>query len=255
MRTRSLGERLGAELAAKTAMLLAMAAGVVVPYFGLQRWRPFPAREPFVTPLDALVPFSPDWAPAYLSVCLLVPLFPLLAQQREDVWRFGRGIFWLCLPCFAFFLLAPMPGPRPAAAAGDGLYGWLIGVDATWNSFPSLHAGLVVFSFLYGWRVLGGALDDPADGLVELADGADLDDGRRRDRDVELLLELDAEVDEPQRIDADVLVDARLAPDVLGVDAEEPGYDGLKLLEAQRAPRHWLLLEVPSGNVHPFSTA
>lgn len=158
MQARSLGERLGAELAAKTAMLLAMAAGVVVPYFSLQRWRPFPAREPFVTPLDALVPFSPDWAPAYLSVCLLVPLFPLLAQQREDVWRFGRGIFWLCLPCFAFFLLAPMPGPRPAAAAGDGLYGWLIGVDATWNSFPSLHAGLVVFSFLYGWRVLGGAM-------------------------------------------------------------------------------------------------
>jgi hypothetical protein len=169
MHARSLGERLGAELAAKTAMLLAMAAGVVVPYFGLQRWRPFPPREPFVTPLDALVPFSPDWAPAYLSVCLLVPLFPLLAQQREDVWRFGRGIFWLCLPCFAFFLLAPMRGPRPAAAAGDGLYGWLIGVDATWNSFPSLHAGLVVFSFLYGWRVLGGAMGKTGRRVLALA--------------------------------------------------------------------------------------
>jgi len=154
----SLGERLGAARAAKTAMLLGMAVGIVVPYFALQRWRPFPPREPFVTPLDALVPFAPAWAPAYLSVCLLVPLFPLLALHRDEVWRFGRGILWLCLPCFAFFLLAPMPGPRPALASAEGLYGWLIGVDATWNSFPSLHAGLVAFSFLYGWRSLGEGL-------------------------------------------------------------------------------------------------
>ena len=74
------------------------------------------------------------------------------------MWRFGRGIAALCLPCFAGFLLAPMPGPRPDVAGLEGAYGWLIGVDATWNSFPSLHAGLVVFSFLYGWRVLGREL-------------------------------------------------------------------------------------------------
>jgi len=139
-------------------MLLTMALGIVVPYFSLQRWRPFPPREPFVTALDALVPFEPGWAPAYLSVCLLVPLFPLLAVRRDDVWRFGRGIAWLCLPCFAVFLLAPMPGPRPGAVSASGAYGWLIGVDATWNAFPSLHAGLVVYSFLYGWRLLGPEL-------------------------------------------------------------------------------------------------
>jgi membrane-associated phospholipid phosphatase len=33
-----------------------------------------------------------------------------------------------------------------------------VGVDATWNAFPSLHAGLVVYSFLYGWRTLGADL-------------------------------------------------------------------------------------------------
>src|SRR5512145_2285991 len=158
MPSRSLSERLRAALAAKTAMLLAMAVGIVVPYFALQRWRPFPPREPFVTPLDALVPFDPAWAAAYLSVCLLVPLFPLLARHAEEVWRFGRGIGWLCLPCFACFLLVPMPGPRPAEAPATGLYGWLVGVDATWNSFPSLHAGLVAFSFLYGSRILCGSL-------------------------------------------------------------------------------------------------
>src|SRR5262245_57469295 len=151
----SLAERLGAVLGTKLSMLVTMAVGIVVPYFSLQRWRPFRPRGPLVTPLDALVPFEPGWALAYLSVCVLVPLFPLLARERAEVWRFGRGIFWLCLPCFAFFLLVPVPGPRPALGAADGLYGWLIGVDATWNSFPSLHAGLVVFSFLYGWRLLG----------------------------------------------------------------------------------------------------
>ena len=158
MRGQSLSERLAAAPGAKAAMLLAMAVGIVVPYFALQRWRPFPPREPFVTPLDALVPFAPGWAAAYLSVCLLVPLFPLLARHGAEVWRFGRGIGWLCLPCYACFLLLPMPGPRPALAPAGGLYGWLVGVDATWNSFPSLHAGLVAFSFLYGWRILAGSL-------------------------------------------------------------------------------------------------
>ena len=153
-----LAERLRVHLDAKLTMFGLLAVGIVVPYFSLQRWRPFPPRAPFETALDAWIPFSPAWAPAYLSVCLLVPLFPLLATRREDVWRYLRGIAALCLPCFAFFLLAPMPGPRPELAAVDGVYGWLVGVDATWNAFPSLHAGLVLYSFLYGRRTLGADL-------------------------------------------------------------------------------------------------
>jgi len=150
-----LAKRIRSHLDAKVAMFLLLAAGIVVPYFSLQRWRPFPPRAPIETALDAWIPFQPEWAPAYLSVCLLVPLFPLLATRREDVWRYLRGIAALCLPCFAFFLFAPMPGPRPELAAVDGAYGWLVGVDATWNAFPSLHAGLVLYSFLYGRRAIG----------------------------------------------------------------------------------------------------
>jgi hypothetical protein len=150
--------RVRSHLGHKVAMFLLLAVGIVVPYFGLQRWQPFPPRSPFVTPLDAWIPFQPGWAAAYLSVCLLVPLFPLLATRREDVWRYLRGLVLLCLPCFLTFLLAPMPGPRPALAEVDGTYGWLVGVDATWNAFPSLHAGLVLYSFLYGRRAIGADL-------------------------------------------------------------------------------------------------
>lgn len=155
-------QRLRSHLDAKVAMFGLLAVGIVVPYFSLQRWRPFPPLEPIETALDAWIPFQPAWAPAYLSVCLLVPLFPLLARRREDVWRYLRGIAALCIPCFAFFLLAPMPGPRPEAAAVDGAYGWLVGVDATWNAFPSLHAGLVLYSFLYGRRAVGADLSPRA---------------------------------------------------------------------------------------------
>jgi len=149
-----LGPRLRSHLSAKIAMFLALAVGIVVPYFSLQRFQLFPPRAPFVTPLDAAIPFSPGWAAVYLSVCGLVPLFPLLATRREDVWRYLRGLLVLCLPCFALFLFFPMPGPRPDAAGAGGTYGWVVGVDATWNAFPSLHAGLVLYSFLYGWRAV-----------------------------------------------------------------------------------------------------
>ena len=48
-----LAARLRSHLDTKLAMLLLMAAGIVIPYFGLQRWRPFPPRAPFVSTLDA----------------------------------------------------------------------------------------------------------------------------------------------------------------------------------------------------------
>jgi hypothetical protein len=161
-----LAARLRAHLLTKITMFLLLAVGIVVPYFSLQRGQLFPPREPIVTALDGWIPFQPAWAAAYLSVCLLVPLFPLLALRREDVWRYLRGLVALCVPCFLFFLFLPMPGPRPEAPDAGGVYGWIVGVDETWNAFPSLHAGLVLYSFLYGRRAIGADLSPRARRVV-----------------------------------------------------------------------------------------
>ena len=51
-----------------------------------------------------------------------------------------------------------MAGPRPVAAPEHTAYALLVGVDRPTNSFPSLHAGLSVYSLLFIARVLR---DDP----------------------------------------------------------------------------------------------
>jgi membrane-associated phospholipid phosphatase len=153
-----LRERLAAERPAKTAVLLGLAVGICVPYYLLQRLQVFPLWAPPVTPLDAWIPFDPGSVYAYGSIALLVPLGPLLATRRDELVRYARGLALLCAVCFAAFLFVPVEGPRPAQPPGEGLYGLLVAWDTRQNSFPSLHAGLVVYSLLCLGRVLGGAL-------------------------------------------------------------------------------------------------
>lgn len=149
------GARVRAELPAKLRLFAGLAVGICVPYFTLQHVALFPERTVPAVPLDRLVGFDPRWTGVYLSVCLLVPLFPLLATRREDVQRFGRGLVALCLPAFAFFLFFPVRGPRPVEMPANDAYAWLVSVDGATNAFPSLHVGLTVFGLLYGFRILG----------------------------------------------------------------------------------------------------
>jgi membrane-associated phospholipid phosphatase len=153
----------------KARVLLGLAAGICVPYFGLQAGAWLPARPAPGTALDAAIPFAPAWAPIYLSVCGLVPLFPLLTAERESLLRFARGLVWLCVPSFLFFALLPIEGPPRDAATGAGSYGWLTSVDTPRNAFPSLHAGLTVFCLLYGWQALGRHLARPGRAAFALA--------------------------------------------------------------------------------------
>ena len=138
-----------------------MAIYICVPYFGLQQG---PWREPWIPPetfLDRAIAFDPRWVLPYLSVVVLVPLFPALCLHARDVARYVVGVAMLCLPCFACFVLWPVAGPRPDEAAA-GLHTWLVGVDRAWNSMPSLHAGLATYSGLFGWQLLSPSLEPPA---------------------------------------------------------------------------------------------
>jgi len=149
-----LGTRLRTCLPEKVAVLLGLSVGICVPYFTLQRVGAFPLRTLPVTPLDRWIDFDPSWIGAYLSLALLVPIAPLLATRREQLVRYAKGLTLLCLPSFAVFLLFPVEGPRPDAAPGHALYRLLISWDGASNAFPSLHAGLAVFSLLFAYRVL-----------------------------------------------------------------------------------------------------
>jgi len=150
---RRLGGRVRACWPEKVAVLLGLTVGICAPYFTLQRVAAFPLRVLPVTPLDRWVAFDPRWVAAYLSLALLVPIAPLLASSREELARYAKGLAILCLPCFAAFLLFPVAGPRPDAAPGHELYRALISWDGPRNAFPSLHAGLAVFSLLFAYRV------------------------------------------------------------------------------------------------------
>ncbi|HVH19972.1 MAG TPA: phosphatase PAP2 family protein [Myxococcota bacterium] len=149
-----ISERLRAQLPAKIAVWLGLAVGICVPYFTLQRLELFPRRSVPVLALDRAIDFEPAWLWAYLSLALLVPLAPLLATRTDELARYARGLALLCLACFAAFLLVPVEGPRPALPPDHGAYRMLVAVDRPANSFPSLHAGLAIYSLLFAWRVV-----------------------------------------------------------------------------------------------------
>lgn len=153
----TLRRRLAAHLPAKIAVWLGLAVGICVPYFTLQRVRLFPLREVPETPLDRWIAFDPDWIWLYLSLALLVPLAPLLAEGREALARHARGLALLCAACFAAFLLVPAEGPRPASSE-HAVWRFIVSYDRPANTMPSLHAGLVVYSLLFAWRSLRHAL-------------------------------------------------------------------------------------------------
>jgi len=146
--------RLRAKLPLKVTVLLGLAVGICVPYFTLQRLHWFPLRRVPETWLDRAVGFEPSWIVPYLSIALLVPLMPLMARRRAELLRYALGLFILCAACFAAFLVIPVEGPRPALPPAHDAYRLMVDYDRAANSMPSLHAGLVAYSFLFGYRVL-----------------------------------------------------------------------------------------------------
>jgi len=151
---RGLRARLRASIPEKIVVLLGLSIGICVPYFLLQRADAFPLYAPPVTRLDRWIGFEPGWVWPYQSVALLVPLAVLLANRRDQLMRYAKGLALLCVPCFAAFLLFPVEGPRPEIVPDHSVYRLLVSYDGAANSLPSLHAGLALYSVLFGYRVL-----------------------------------------------------------------------------------------------------
>ncbi len=150
--------RLKTEVSLKLWLLLTLSSVFCVFYFGLQSVELFPIRHPPEIFLDRIVRFDPRWTWVYQSIYLLVPVLPWLATEREELVRYIRGFVFLSGVCFSVFLFIPTEGPRPSAIVAHWGYQLLVSYDSEMNVFPSLHIGLTVFTFLFGYEILHKSL-------------------------------------------------------------------------------------------------
>ncbi|HEY7119616.1 MAG TPA: phosphatase PAP2 family protein [Tepidisphaeraceae bacterium] len=115
-------------------------------------------NEPYqmgLTWVDRVVPFEPAWVGAYLSVYLMVPLAPLFATTRGQLWRYTLGMAVMFVGAGVFFFCCPVAYPRPPRPAGaPGLYLLITSIDKPLNAMPSLHAGMAAYTLLYARRIL-----------------------------------------------------------------------------------------------------
>lgn len=119
-------------------------------YSGIQRL--VEPRFSFVTRWDDAIPFVPAMIWVYLAFFLVVPLTASRLSRRELV-RALRASVYSCLAAWACFLLVPASLPRPDASVLDGpwlgtLFQVLHEVDASHNTFPSLHVAVTWICFL-----------------------------------------------------------------------------------------------------------
>ena len=142
----------------KTAMSIVLPILFCAGYFGLQRVSIF---SPWTLPLswlDRSIGFQPDWVYVYQSVYLFMPIAPWLAIRREDLMRYIHGFFLLSVISFTVFIFFPVEAPRPNVPPAEGMYAFLVRYEGKLNAFPSLHAGLMMYTALFGGAVLKGAL-------------------------------------------------------------------------------------------------
>ncbi|MEM9418743.1 MAG: phosphatase PAP2 family protein [Planctomycetota bacterium] len=125
---------------------LACAAGFMLLYFAAQRWGWREAVAVPTTRIDEWVGFDPGWTLMYESLWLLLPIAPWLAGRAEDIRRYLIGFGMMCAVAFPVFFLWPMDAPRPEVVPDHTLYRWLVSIDGTRNSLPSMHAALGVYT-------------------------------------------------------------------------------------------------------------
>ena len=115
-----------------------------------------PVRQLPLTWLDRVIGFYPyEWVWIYQSLYLPVNLIPWIADRRADLRRVVAGFGLISVVSVAIFLAWPIQAPKPPVDDATGMYWLLLQYDAPNNSFPSLHAGMLVYALAFGYRVVG----------------------------------------------------------------------------------------------------
>src|SRR4051812_4011177 len=136
----------------KIALTAALLTYFCVFYFTLQRVVFFVPRQFTMSALDEWFSFDPRWTIVYQSLYVFL-LLPWLAESREQLARYARGFLILTIVSFLFFFAFPIEGPRPDVMANDPFYRLLMTYDRNLNAFPSLHAGLAIYTLLFAFRI------------------------------------------------------------------------------------------------------
>jgi hypothetical protein len=141
-------DRLKSELRLKLLLLVALNVIVWTPYITLQRIHFF---QPTVMPLtfaDRAIPFMPRAVWIYFSIYALMPIGPFLMNNREQLFRYSKGVVGITAFAAVIFLFWPTICLRPPAPGADPLYRALVSIDQPFHAFPSLHAAFAVYSCL-----------------------------------------------------------------------------------------------------------
>jgi membrane-associated phospholipid phosphatase len=140
---------------AKLLLLLILPPLFNLCYF-LPQWTPiFHTHQIPLTWVDVGVPFQPSWILPYMSMYLLLPLAPVLATRKEQLWRYTIGLSVMFGIAGVCFFLWPIAYPRPAMIEGaPAIYRLVTSMDQPINSLPSLHAGLTAYTLFFAARIL-----------------------------------------------------------------------------------------------------
>jgi membrane-associated phospholipid phosphatase len=153
---RRLPARVRAQWRFKAALAVAIGALFTAAYLLIGHFPVAPVRHLPLTWLDRAIGFHPyAWVWIYQSVYVPINLIPWLADRRDDLRRYVAGFLLLTLVSFAVFVAWPIRAPKPPVENPRGMYWLLQQYDAPYNSLPSLHAALLVYTLAFGRRIVG----------------------------------------------------------------------------------------------------
>jgi len=137
------------------AWLTAWLTFVFVPLYLLLSHRVWqPLWNPPLMWFDRNIPFQPGWVWAYQSLYLITGTIPWLATTASQLRRYVVSFWLVAIVGLVIFVLLPVAAPRPQVATHSPGMSLLLIYDGPYGDFPSLHAGFLVLTLAFGFRVM-----------------------------------------------------------------------------------------------------